>query len=141
MESTEKLRVVLDTNIILNAFSKRLPYRHLLQSLLQGKYQLYITTEILLEYEEKIAEFYNSNTANTFLDALTISTNVYQVNPHFRFNFLQDLDDNKFVDCAFAANTHFIVSDDRGFKLLKTIEFPKIEVLSLEDFSQLLIQL
>lgn len=132
---------MLDTNVVLNALFRRLPYQHILRNLMDGRYQLCLSSEILLEYEEKIVEIFSQNTADTLLDAFSISTNVFQVEPHFRFNFIKDLDDNKFVDCAFSANCHFIVSDDRGFKVLKNMDFPKIEVLTLAEFSQVLAQL
>ncbi len=41
-------------------------------------------------------------------------------------------------DCAFAANAHYIVSDDKHFNELKSIDFPKIEVLKLKEFREIL---
>ena len=38
-------------------------------------------------------------------------------------SILQDKDDNKFVDCAIAANARFIVSEDGHFKYLKESRF------------------
>ena len=35
------------------------------------------------------------------------------------------LDDNKFVDCAFAANATYIVSDDKHYDVLKEVDFPQ----------------
>jgi uncharacterized protein len=48
------------------------------------------------------------------------------------------LDGNKFMDCAFAANAHFLVSDDRSFRVLKNLSFPKVEVMTLEEFAKML---
>jgi len=138
MNPDEKLRVVLDTNVILNALSRRLPYQGILRDLISGKYELSLTTEILLEYEEKITEFYSQATADLLLDALTTSNHVQKVEVFFRFNVISDLDDNKFLDCAFASNAHFLVSDDRAFRVLKGLEFPKIEVLTLGEFVEVL---
>jgi uncharacterized protein len=45
-----------------------------------------------------------------------------------------DPDDNKFVDCAIACNARCIVSDDKHFKVLKDIPFPKVEVLKPKAF-------
>lgn len=44
----------------------------------------------------------------------------------------------KFVDCAISSNAHYIVTDDKHFKILKSIDFPKIEIIKAEDFLQLL---
>lgn len=138
MKPGEKLRIVLDTNVVLNALSPRLPYRNVLQNLFSGKYALCVTTEILLEYEEKITEFYSQATAVVLLDALSMSSHVQKTEVFFRFNVIADLDDNKFMDCAFASNAHYLVSDDKAFRVLKNIDFPKIEVLTLDEFSKML---
>ena len=45
-----------------------------------------------------------------------------------------DPDDNKFVDCAVAANAKFVVTDDGHFDLLKQIDFPKVNIIGLDDF-------
>ncbi len=138
MNPGEKLRVVLDTNVILNALSRRLPYQGVLRDLVSGKYELSVSTEILLEYEEKIAEFYSQATATLLLDALITSNHVQKKEVFFRFNVIPDLDDNKFLDCAFASNAHFLVSNDKAFRVLKGLEFPKIEVVTLEEFGEIL---
>ncbi len=39
------------------------------------------------------------------------------------------MDDNKFVDCAVAANASFIVSHDKDFNILKEIDFPKAIII------------
>ena len=48
------------------------------------------------------------------------------------------MDDNKFVDCAIAANASYIVSQDHHFDILKTIEFPKVELIDIDTFMALL---
>ena len=47
--------VILDTNIILSAIYSKSPYHIILKKLFEGKFQLHVSTEILLEYEEKIS--------------------------------------------------------------------------------------
>ncbi len=49
-----------------------------------------------------------------------------------------DPDDNKFVDCAFASNADCIVSHDQDFDILKTIDFPSIDVIQAINFKLLL---
>ncbi len=61
-----------------------------------------------------------------------VKTDVY-----YRWNLIkQDTDDNKFVDCAIAANANFIVTNDKHFKGLKNISFRKVEVISADEFLQ-----
>ena len=51
-----------------------------------------------------------------------------------------DKDDNKFVDCAIAANAQYIVSEDSHFKHLKDIPFPTVNVIHLGKFMELLMK-
>jgi len=46
----------------------------------------------------------------------------------------QDPDDNKFIDCAFANNCDFLVTNDKHFSVLNNIDFPKINVVNIEEF-------
>lgn len=63
------------------------------------------------------------------------------VSPYYRFDLIKaDRDDNKFVDCAIAANATYIVSDDKHYKPLKDISFPKLLVVKLMQFVELLRQ-
>ena len=57
------------------------------------------------------------------------------VDSYFRLQLIEsDVDDNKFVDCAFAADATYIVSDDKHFDILANISFPQILVLKLKEF-------
>jgi len=46
--------------------------------------------------------------------------------------------DNKFVDCAIAGNVDYLVSNDKHFNCLKKIDFPKLNLLSIDEFMDLL---
>ena len=62
--------------------------------------------------------------------------NVIRKDPHYTFALIEaDKDDNKFVDCAIAANAKCIVTEDKHFRVLKNIPFPKVEVFGIEEFS------
>ncbi|GGD42963.1 PIN domain-containing protein [Emticicia aquatilis] len=134
-----KLRVVLDTNVVLRAISSKSNLAKLLDKLYSEEYEAVVSTEIILEYEEKITHFYGQTIAKTFLEFLIILPNTLRIEPFFQLNLItNDVDDNKFVDCAFSANAHYIVTDDKHFKVLKDIDFPTIPVINAEDFKILL---
>ncbi len=134
-----KIRIVLDTNIILSSISSKSPYHYILKALFDGYYELYVTTDILLEYEEKITSNFDAELAQTFISALLIKKNVKKIELFFNLNLTDvDKDDNKFVDCAFASNAHFIVTNDKHFNILEKIEFPKIAVIKINQFNDLL---
>ena len=134
------MKVVLDTNVVLRAVSRKSRFSVLFDELLDQSYKLSISTEILLEYEEKIQFFYGEETAQDFLNFLVVLPNVEKIEPFFELRLIEaDLDDNKFVDCAFASNAHYVVTDDKHFNILRTIDFPRIPVISADEFRDLLV--
>jgi uncharacterized protein len=73
--------------------------------------------------------------AKSVLDAITDLPNLQFVNKYIFWHLIeQDPDDNKFVDCAVACNAKYLVSEDKHFKILDSISFPKIEVIGVRDF-------
>ena len=56
------------------------------------------------------------------------------VTPYYHFNLITaDPDDNKFVDCAVAGNAMVIVTEDRHYDVLKQVDFPQVNVVSLDE--------
>ena len=93
------------------------------------------------EYQEIIARKTTPTIAQNVIRAIVESDYVVFVDPHFRLGLITaDHDDDKFVDCAFAANATYIVSDDSHFDVLKETTFPQILVLKLKAFIDLLIK-
>ena len=98
-----------------------------------------VSNDILEEYEEIIANKTSTVVAQNVVKLLLKSKNVELVSPSFKFRLIAaDHDDDKFVDCAFAANATYIVSDDKHFDVLKDVDFPKLLVLKLKEFLGLL---
>lgn len=130
-------RVVLDTNCLIAILSKRGAYFNVWRSLQLGKFTLCVSNDILLEYEEVIARKTNAKIASNVVWTINNSPFVEFVTPHFRFNLIQsDPDDNKFVDCAIAANAHLLVSNDSHFGILNDIAFPRVYVVDIATFAQ-----
>lgn len=131
--------IVLDTNCLIMALSPRARYNLIWQRLVQGDLTLCVTTSILEEYEEVISRNISPRAAKIVISYLTMLPNVRYKDPHFSFGLIQaDEDDNKFVDCAIASNALCIVTEDHHFDALRRIPFPKVEVISIDAFMQLL---
>lgn len=132
------LRLVLDTNVFLVSLAPNFKLHWLFQTLMQGKYNLCITNEILLEYEEIICARYGLEKTDATLEFLLLLPNVELITPFYKWNLIaQDEDDNKFIDCAIAANADHIVSNDRHLINLSQQEFPlTIQVLTAEAFAE-----
>lgn len=104
---------------------------------LEGKFILCVSTEIIEEYTEIISQKTTLEIANNVIATILNAHNTELVTPYFRFNLIQaDKDDNKFVDCCIAANATYIVSNDRHFNILKYIDFPHVNVINANTFSE-----
>ncbi|MBK6976809.1 MAG: putative toxin-antitoxin system toxin component, PIN family [Cytophagaceae bacterium] len=133
------MKIVIDTNILLVSISDRSPYHIIFKNFIDGKFQLCVTTDILSEYEEIIGRLINQITADAVLKAIENSPNTILIEKFFRFDLIKaDADDNKFVDCAIASNADFIVTNDRHFQALTSIPFPRVNILKIDDFINLL---
>ena len=129
------MKIVLDTNCLVNVIMPGSYNNDIWQAFRAGKYKLCVSNEILFEYHEILAKRYNNIIANTVLKELIETPNVIRISPAFRFNMITtDPDDNKFVDCAIKANARYIVSNDRHFKELRNISFPRVEVINILRF-------
>ena len=65
--------------------------------------------------------------------------NVHTANVYFKWNLInEDKDDNKFVDCAISSKADYIVTNDKHFNVLKGIEFPKVNVINVNEFRKIL---
>lgn len=130
----KRLKIVLDTNVFLVSLASEHSYSWVYDALIDERYELCVTNEILTEYDEIISSRYGVDTSLPLLEGLTFLPNIHLIIPYFRWNLLDDEDDNKFVDCAVAGNADFIVSNDRGFNKLKSIGFPPIHLLDYAEF-------
>ncbi|MFD2570131.1 putative toxin-antitoxin system toxin component, PIN family [Spirosoma soli] len=134
------MRVVLDTNCLLVSISERSQYYWLFQAIRQKQFDLYISNEILTEYVELVSHYFNPDVSEAVYQLLTQSDHIHQVEIYFHLMDMitHDPDDDKFVNCAFAANADFIVTEDRHYQVLATVEFPKITVINLVTFKLML---
>ncbi|MBP3214312.1 MAG: putative toxin-antitoxin system toxin component, PIN family [Bacteroidaceae bacterium] len=129
--------IVLDTNSLVMAISADNEYYKVWQDFLDGKYNLCISNEILEEYVEVIGRNLKPLLADMISYVILNSENVVLVDPTYSFGLITaDPDDNKFVDCAIVANARYIVTQDRHFNVLKDIQFPRVEVIGIDDFLQ-----
>ena len=133
--------VVIDTNCLVQIISKRSPYRPIWDAFLEKRFTLCVSNEILEEYQEVIEKNTTAEIAENIVLLIFNQRNVRYVDPHFRLRLIAaDPDDDKFVDCAFAAGANLIVSEDSHFNVLSHSPFPYIEVLSMAGFMRRLME-
>lgn len=133
------MKIVLDTNVLLVSISSKSKYRPILDAFLSEEYELCVTTDILLEYEEIIKLHMGDSFAEYVLQLIENAPNTKWITKYYKWNLIEaDADDNKFVDCAVACDAKYLVSDDKHFKVLESISFPKVDVVKAQEFKDIL---
>ena len=133
------MRIVLDTNSLIQSISPKSTYHEVWQSVLTGRNVLCVSNEILEEYAEILNRLAGKKTADLVLNSIIECKNVVFLTPYYHFNLISaDPDDNKFVDCAIQANARYIVTNDHHYDVLRQIEFPKVGIIKLMDFLQMI---
>lgn len=132
-------RLVLDTNCLIQIVSPRSKYHALWESFVCGENTLCISNEIIEEYIEIMQKLMGYSTAEYVIKTILNSRFTQVITPYYNFHLIEaDKDDNKFVDCAIAAQAKCIVTNDHHYDVLKSIPFPKVEIVGLVDFMEIL---
>jgi uncharacterized protein len=132
------MRVCIDTNALIQLFGKKEAGRPIRDALLAGRIELAVSNDILLEYEETITLLSGAarwQQVERFLTLLfSLHANILFIEPQFRFGVIAaDPDDNKFSDCAIAAQAEHIITSDRHFDALLRSGY-KPQPIKPEDF-------
>lgn len=132
-------RLVLDTNCLIQCIAHRSVYHEIWISLLDGRNILCVSNEILEEYEEILERKTSHQFAKLAIDVIVNNPYTMFITPYYHFDLIKaDPDDNKFVDCAVIGKAKFIVTEDRHYQVLKEIDFPKVEIISLEKLLRMI---
>ena len=130
---------VIDTNCLLASVPPQSNHYWLYLAFKQQRFDWLISNEILTEYEEKLGNRYSIETANLVLSILNIAPNVIFDEPYFKWNLIvNDADDNKFSDLAISGNADYLVTNDKHFNLLKKLDFPKVNVVTMDEFKNII---
>lgn len=133
------MRVVIDTNCLLVIIPKVSLYRSVFDAYRSRQFELAVSTEVLDEYAEILGQRMTPLIADNLLELMDKQTNTIRIEIYYRWGAItEDYDDNKYVDCAVAAGADYIVTHDRHFNVLSTIEFPRVKCIKLDEFMLLL---
>ncbi|RNL50255.1 putative toxin-antitoxin system toxin component, PIN family [Pedobacter jejuensis] len=136
------MKVVLDSNVLISSLGLRSSLRPIWNSFINGNYQICVSEDILKEYEEIMYLHSAVGVAEVVMEIFIESTDVHLQKVFYNWNAISiDVDDNKFFDVAVAADVDFLVTDDRHFDAVKNIDFPRVEVISSEEFLRILSKL
>src|ERR1700744_4229788 len=127
--------VVLDINVLLVSIPKKSPYRSIFDALINGKFELVLTNDILSEYIEVLQRKANPTVALNIAETLLNLEHLRKIDIYFQWNLIEkDPDDNKYADAAITGGADFLITNDQHFNILKSIAFPKVNTLTIESF-------
>ena len=128
-------RIVIDTNCLLAILPSLSPFHSVWTEFLAKRLEICVSNEILMEYEEILSEKTSPSFADSIIQTLLNMENLVRVSPMCRFHLIaQDPDDNKFIDCAVCGRAEYLVSNDKHFKSLRSVSFPPITLVTIQEF-------
>jgi putative PIN family toxin of toxin-antitoxin system len=131
---------IIDTNCLLASIPPQSSHYWLYLAFKDKYFNWLISNEILSEYEELIIKKYSVETAELVLSILCAAPNVIFREPYFKWNLItKDPEDNKFSDLAISGNADYLVTNDKHFNVLRKIDFPKIEIVSINEFRDIVL--
>ena len=127
------MKVILDTNALLQTFPKKSLKHWIFQYFVEKRYELIVTTDILLEYHEILMRKTNASIAENVVNGIIRRSNCKRVEPSFFWHLItKDPDDNKFTDAYIAGQADLLISNNSSdFKVLESIDFPVINWLTV----------
>jgi putative PIN family toxin of toxin-antitoxin system len=129
------MKIVLDTNILLQSIARASRFRPVWNAFLDEQFELQFTTAILLEYEEKLSEKTSKQVALNVVSLISEAPNAHFITIYYEWNaIISDYDDNKFFDAAIAAGADYLVINDAHFNQAKRLSFPKVNIVTGDEF-------
>lgn len=127
------LRVVFDTNVFISALispDSKAEEAYLLA--IEGKVELYTSVAILTEIAGKLRDKFLWDDEKISAAVKHINRSAKVVRPKVKLHILEDIPDNRILECAKEAEAHLIVTGDKHLLGLK--QFEGIGITKIADF-------
>ncbi|HVZ11435.1 MAG TPA: putative toxin-antitoxin system toxin component, PIN family [Patescibacteria group bacterium] len=129
----EKLRVILDTNVIISATHHRsVNPIGIFKLVILNKVEGFISEEIIAEILGVLEKKFGFKTKVLAEIEASLREDFTMVYPIERVNVVRDPDDNKFIEAAVEGKCSYIVSGDRDLLDLK--KYKNIKILNPAEF-------
>jgi putative PIN family toxin of toxin-antitoxin system len=136
---SESLRVVLDTNVLISAFTTRLPgiSSQIWQMAIDRRYRLLISPAIVAEAADVLRRKFSWEDEPVLRRLKFLVRTAEMVVPKLALQVVpEDDDDNRILECAAAGNAGLTVSSDRHLRKLESYE--GIGIVTPMDFRLIL---
>jgi len=137
-ESKSKLKVVVDTNVLVSGLTFKGKPREILDLVWRGDLDACISSFILKELEETLKKDFSwdRDQIKHAIDKILAKTILIQ--PKNKVSVIKGKDDdNRILECAIEGKVHYLISGDKKH-LLSLKEYQKIKILSPAEFLRLL---
>ena len=128
------MKIVLDANIFISSFFWGGNPKAIVERIISGTDELFITKEILDEIEEVVRrpKFHTDNDRiNYFISLIEEIGN--KITPQILVkNGSRDRTDNKYIECGITANVEYIISGD--IHLLELKKYKSIKIVKAKDY-------
>ena len=131
------MKIVLDVNIYISSFFWGGNPKAIIERIIFGADELFISKDILNEIECVVnrPKFHaEKDMINYFLSSIEDIGNIITPLDVIK-NGSRDKKDNKYLECAIAANAEFVISGD--IHLLELKKFGKINIVSAKEYLDL----
>lgn len=132
----KKVKVVLDTNVIISGLIFQGKQRQVLNLFYKGSITVCISLPILKELGDVLYKKFNWDKKRVHSTIVRIRNKAIQVNPREKISAVKEDADNRILECALESHCQFILSGDKkhllplkqykGIRILPTAEFLKI---------------
>ncbi len=134
------IKAVIDTVIFVRALIKPAGYNSEIIKRID-EYELFVSADILKElldvlHRSGLKKKYDPSGIISISDILNILSDATIITPSQKVEICRDPHDNKFIECAVAANVDFIISGDED--LLSIREYEKIKIVRIDTFLKIL---
>lgn len=130
----ERLRVVLDTCVLISGLNFAGTPSRLLRLLLQGEMLWFISPFILEELQRVLTEKFRWEEERVQRALRLIREVATEIDPPRSVSVVQAKDDdNRIIECALAAGAHYLITGDKRH-LLPLGEFRGVAIVTAADF-------
>jgi len=135
---SKKPRIVIDTNVFISGLNFAGKPSEILELLIKGNIEVFISPFILSEIERILKERFEWSEGNIHRVLNRIKRQTILVHPKLTVTVIKENDDdNRILECAVEGKVQYLISGDRKH-LLPLKEYQGTKIISPSDFLKLL---
>ena len=125
------MKVVIDTNIIINASSDENSYAFkIIKEVIAGKIEAYANHQTMSENRQMLRKLVRDREYRETLEDFFRELNIVKVYQHLKV--VSDPEDNKLIESAAASGADYLITEDR--EILDLEKYQRTEILTPKDF-------